>query len=252
MRLDTALSDSSPNSSIEPPPAPPCPQEFITTIQTSLNEGSLEEALRCVQSRWTVPQIIPLLKDKSADVRKVAALALSMIAGQSKAGPCGNVTDRAAIQPLAITLHDTDPMVTQMAEHALWSIWFRLGNCRAVALVKCGNTHLHHGNYTSAIEKFSQAITEDPHFAEARNQRAIAYYLAERFPESIDDCKAALALMPQHFGSMSGMGHCHAHLGQWRQARHCYRLALAIHPRLEGIQQSLQQIEQLLTENPAL
>jgi tetratricopeptide (TPR) repeat protein len=143
-------------------------------------------------------------------------------------------------------------MVSQMAEHALWSIWFRLANARAVALVKCGNTHLHHGNYTCAIEKFSQALQEDSSFAEAHNQRAIAYYLSERFAESIDDCRATLALMPQHFGAMSGMGHCHAHLGQWRPARHCYRLALAIHPRLEGIQSSLQQIEQLLRENPAL
>jgi len=52
--------------------------------------------------------------------------------------------------------------------------------------------------------------------------------------------------MPQHFGAMSGMGHCHAHLCQWGEARHAYRLALAIHPRLEGIQVSLDQIEQLL------
>jgi Tfp pilus assembly protein PilF len=51
---------------------------------------------------------------------------------------------------------------------------------------------------------------------------------------------------------MAGMGHCYAHQGQWRQARHCYRLALAIHPRLEGIQTSLDQIEQLLRENPTL
>lgn len=109
---------------------------------------------------------------------------------------------------------------------------------------------MHHGNYVCAVEKFTQAIQEDSEFAEAYNQRAIALYLSERFPEAVEDCKAALTRVPQHFGAMSGMGHCHAHLGQWRQAKHCYRLALAIHPRLEGIQCSLEQIEQLLRECP--
>jgi tetratricopeptide (TPR) repeat protein len=102
------------------------------------------------------------------------------------------------------------------------------------------------------VEKFSQAIREDETFAEAYNQRAIAHYLSERYEKSIADCKAALSLVPQHFGAMSGMGHCHAHMERWRQAKHCYRLALAIHPRLEGIETSLEQIEQLLRDNPTL
>jgi tetratricopeptide (TPR) repeat protein len=216
------------------------PGEFINTLQPSLTQGNMEQALLQLKHRWKTPQIILLLKDKSADVRKVAALALSLVG------------DRCSVQPLAVALHDADPMVSQVAEHALWSVWFRIGQPRAVGLVKCGNNHMHHGNYVCAIEKFTHAVHEDPQFAEAYNQRAIAHYLSERFAESIDDCKAALALLPQHFGAMSGMGHCHAHLGQWHCANHCYRLALAIHPRLEGIQASLDQIDQLLRENPAI
>jgi tetratricopeptide (TPR) repeat protein len=214
--------------------------EFVSELETSLREGKVEEVLQRVRARWTAPQVISLLSDKSPDVRKVAALALSLVG------------DRRAVQPLAVALHDSDVMVSQVAEHALWSVWFRIGRPRAVCLVKCGNNHMHHGNYDCAIEKFTQAMQEDPQFAEACNQRAIAHYLAEQFAEAIEDSQATLALMPQHFGAMSGMGHCHAHLNQWRQARHCYRLALAIHPRLEGIQCSLDQIEQLLREFPSL
>ena len=212
-------------------------EEFISTLQPSLSQGRLAEALEYVRNRWTCPQILSLLEHKSPDVRKVAALALSLVG------------DRSAIIPLAIALHDKDAMVSQMAEHGLWAIWFRLGKPAAVNLVKCGNSHMHHGNNECAIEKFSQALNEDPTFAEAYNQRAIAHYLNERFEESIADCKAALALMPQHFGAMSGMGHCYAHLGQWSEAKRCYRLTLAIHPRLEGIEASLQQIDQLLPKN---
>src|SRR4051812_17765317 len=154
------------------------PEEFVSALQPSLSHGNLEQTLLSVGRRWTCPQIVSLLTHKSGDVRKVAALALSVVG------------DRSAIVPLAVALHDADAMVSQMSEHALWAIWFRSGNSRAVSLVKCGNTHMHHGNYECAIEKFTCAIQEDPDFAEAYNQRAIAHYLNERFAESIADCRA--------------------------------------------------------------
>ncbi len=214
------------------------PEEFINTLHPSLIQGCLEEALFRIGKRWTCPQIVELLKNKNADVRKVAALALSAVG------------DQGAVVPLAIALHDVDPKVREMAEHGLWSVWFRLATPAAVNFAKCGNTHMHHGNYACAIEKFTCAIQEDRNFAEAYNQRAIAHYLSERYEESIADCKASLERMPQHFGAMAGMGHCHAHLGHWREAKRCYRLALAIHPGLEGIQESLDQIGQILQDAP--
>jgi tetratricopeptide (TPR) repeat protein len=213
--------------------------EFMSALHPSLQEGRIAEALERLGKRWTCQQIVSLLPQGSADVKKVAALALSVLG------------DRTAVVPLAVALHDADAMVSQVAEHALWSIWFRLGSPAAVNLVKCGNLHMHHGNYPCAIEKFSRAIEEDPAFAEAYNQRAIAYYLSEKFAESIQDCRAALSRMPQHFGAMAGMGHCHAHLEQWAEAKHCYRLALAIHPRFEGIQASIARIEEVLRDQSA-
>ncbi len=216
------------------------PEEFIQTLQPSLSQGCIEELSRSIGNRFTRPQILELLRNPSADVRKVAALALSVI------GDC------AAVVPLAVALHDADVMVSRMAEHAMWSVWFRLGSPAAVNLAKCGNTHLHHGNFSCAIEKFTRAIQEDDTFAEGFNQRAIAYYLTERFGESIADCRAALLRMPQHFGAMAGMGHCHSHCGQWAEARRCYRLALAIHPQMEGIQLALSQIEQVLRDHPGV
>ena len=209
-------------------------RDLVDRITPALADGKLAEALETVRKRWTTPQLIELLSHNSSDVRKVAALSLGLIG------------DKRAVQPLAVALHDTDAMVTQVAEHALWSVWFRLGKCAAICLVKHGNCHLHHGNYDVAVEKYSQAIAADPEFAEAYNQRAIAHYLGERFEQSVADCEATLARIPQHFGAMAGKGHCYAHLKQWPDARRCYRLALAIHPRLDGVAATLHQIDDLL------
>jgi hypothetical protein len=46
------------------------------------------------------------------------------------------------------------------------------------------------------------------------------------------------------------MGHCYAHLHQWAEAKRCYRLALAMYPRLEGIEAALQQVEEILHDPP--
>lgn len=210
---------------------------FMASLQPCLSEGKLQEAIALVRQHWTPRQLETLLSDKEKEVRKVAAFALAM---------CG---DRQSIGPLSLLLHDSNGCVVEVVEHAMWSIWLRSGSCCAVKKVERGSRHLHHANYVCAIENFSQAILEDPNFAEAYNQRAIAYYLSERFKESIEDCRATLARMPQHFGAMAGMGHCFAHLGQWEEARKCYKLALAIHPRLEGIESSLRDLEVFLKDH---
>ena len=237
MRTESATETLTSSPSATPPLSL---DEFMNSLHPLLHEGRIAEALGNLGKRWSCSQVVSLLTHSSADVKKVAALALSVLG------------DRTAVVPLAVALHDADAMVAQMADHALWSIWFRLGSPAAVNLVKCGNTHMHHGNYVCAIEKFTQAIQEDPTFAEAYNQRAIAHYLSEQFSESIDDCRAALARMPQHFGAMAGMGHCHSHLGHWAEAKHCYRLTLAIHPRFDGIHASISQIEEVIREHTAL
>src|SRR4051812_37551765 len=114
MRLEIPTS-----TSLDSPPINP--KEFISALGPCLPHGNIEDALDQIRSRWTAPQIIALLQDPCADVRKVAALTLSAVGNKS------------AVGPIAVALHDSDPMVVEVAEHALWCIWFRLGNPRAVA-----------------------------------------------------------------------------------------------------------------------
>ena len=112
---------------------------------------------------------------------------------------------------------DSDPMVNQMAEHAMWSIWFRSGaRPRRTRSCAAGREALNGRDFAGALEHVDRAIRLDPKFAEAYNQRAIIHYLQERYEESIEDCSRAVERMPLHFGAWAGMGHCHAHLGRTR------------------------------------
>jgi len=154
------------------------------------------------------------------------------------------VGTKCCIPMLVAQLKDPDPMANQMAEHALWSIWFRSGKELAKGHLCRGSQSLEQRDFENARKHFTAAIDADPSFAEAYNQRAIVEYLSERYPQSIADCQKALQHMPCHFGAWAGMGHCQAHLGQMRTAMESYKRALEINPHLECVAEAVRHISQ--------
>lgn len=154
----------------------------------------------------------------------------------------GLVGDQQVVGCLARCLHDENEHVARFAEHALWSVWFRLGTAKASGLFHEGVAQLSAERYEQAESLFSQAIEADPDFAEAYNQRAIVYHLTDRHRESIRDCKAAVARMPTHFGAVCGMGHGHALLHEPEEALECYRKALAINPNMDAIRDAVHRL----------
>lgn len=134
-------------------------------------------------------------------------------------------------------------MVWQMAEHAMWSIWLRAGNERANAHLATGMAHLEKRRFQHAINEFSMAIAADPKFAEAFNQRAMAYYLLEDYEQCQADCRTAVELMPLHFGAWAGLGHCQASLGDIEGAIKSYRRAHEINPHLDCVKELLSELE---------
>jgi tetratricopeptide (TPR) repeat protein len=206
------------------------PVSFVEAVKPALMKKDLQALLSTCKSRWSAAEIISLLSSKCCDARKCAALALSLVG-------CP-----ACLDPLYKQLKDPDPMANQMAEHAIWAIWFRCGTPEANQLLTRGADLMSRREFQQAIEHFNRAIAIAPAFAEAYNQRAIAYFLKEEFDKSIDDCRKTVELLPNHFGAWAGMGHCHAHEGRVCQAVKCYERALAVNPHLEGAREALTEL----------
>jgi tetratricopeptide (TPR) repeat protein len=206
-------------------PIEPC--AFIEAVQPLLERQDLPGLMSLLKTRWTPDQLRALLNGEHIDARKVALLAL------------GLVGTACCLPELAKQLQDPDAMVNEMAEHALWSIWFRMGTPPANHELGRGAQALGRRDFDHACCHFTKAIEMCPNFAEAYNQRAIAHYLQEHWEQSIDDCRMAIELMPFHFGALAGMGHCYAHLGKLRRAIRCYEKALAANPHQSCIRQAL-------------
>src|SRR5437867_2864621 len=124
--------------------------------------------LSLLKRQWSYDQIRGLLNSRHSDAKKVALLALGLVA------PSCCVPDVAA------QLRDNDQMVNEMAEHALWLVWFRSGSPQANHELARGAQAIERRDFEHAIGHFDRAIEQCPQFAEAYNQRAIALYLMER------------------------------------------------------------------------
>lgn len=206
-------------------------RRFVSRVTPLLESQDLPALVAALRGSWTDGQIVSLLSCGHCDARKCAALALSLVGGPS------------CLDPLARRLADADPVVNEMAEHAMWSIWFRGGSPEACRLLVRGTEAMNARDLDAAVEKFTRAVALSPDFAEAYNQRAIAHYLAEEFLRSAADCRRAVDLMPCHFGAWAGLGHCLAHLGKPAEAVRCYGRALEINPHLDCLRDLCAELE---------
>lgn len=203
------------------------PSEFIAAVQPLLERKDATGLQALLRARWTHEQIKAILDSDDIDARKVACLALALVGG------------KCAIPCLSRQLQHSDPVINQMAEHALWAIWLRCGADEANQALCHGMRAMNCKDMDGAVASFTQAIELDPTFAEAYNQRAIVWFLTERYEESISDCRHAVRQMPCHFGAWAGMGHCHAQQGRMPEAVECYEKAISINPHLDGVREAL-------------
>ena len=208
------------------------PDAFIAKVQPLLERMDLAGLHELVKTEWKREQIEQLIQSEHTDAKKVALLAI------------GLVGKACCLPHLVKHLRDPDPVVHEMTEHAMWSIWFRIGSSPdANHQLARGAQALERKDFEHAIKHFNRAIQIDPEFAEAYNQRALAQYLLERYEDSIQDCRETVRRMPMHFGALAGMGHCYAHLGKLREAIESYQGALEIHPHMECLEQAIEELQ---------
>lgn len=186
-----------------------------------------------VAARYTEATVCRVLDaSASASARRGAVLALGVVG-----------TFDGCNAPLGRALRDDDAVVRTMAERALWVVWFRadspennqaLEEVRALAAAE---------RLDEAVERASRLIARSPRFAEAHNQRAIAYFKQGRYAESAEDCARTLALNPCHVGAIGGLAQCQLNLDQPREALKTLRRGLKLQPYSEALGESVRALE---------
>ena len=152
----------------------------------------------------------------------------------------------ADLPQLAAALRDTDPLVRELAEGAMWQVWSRSGDATIDRLFETGVAQMQASQGDEAVETFSEIIRRRPDFAEGWNKRATVYYMMGEYQKSLADCDEVMKRNPYHFGALSGYGMIYMQLDQPATALTYFERALAVNPNLESTRQTIELLKTLL------
>jgi len=184
-----------------------------------------------VSARYTEGTLARLIGSGDTQTRRAAVLALGLFGGFENNAAVGRA------------LRDADSTVRSLAEHALWAIWFRADSAENNETLERVNVLNQKNMHEEAIALATRLTDRAPKFAEAFNQRAIAYFFLGRFDESAADCKRVLERNPYHFGALGGLARCQLRLEMRDEALKTFRRILKIQPYNDGLRELIAALE---------
>ena len=205
---------------------------FLLTIDPPLAGGDLPLVLARLRASWPPERLLELLASPLEPVVTTAAACLGLTGSMQH---CGRLT------PL---LAHRSEQIASAAEQALWRIWMRAGSAGGNAELARAVRSLRDGKIEAALEQLRALTAAEETFAEAHHQQALVLHLLERYEQAEGAYQATLALNPDHFAAVTGLGHVRIQRGDLIGALRHYRRALEIHPGLAEIREVIPQLEQ--------
>ncbi len=207
-------------------------QAFLQAVG-GLLDADVARALCVLRKHYTNKQLCELAHSPDPQVALAAVRCLGLVGQMSEC------------QTLVLLLALAAPDITTAIEDALWSIWMRAGSDRSrarLAEVIAGNG----AAGTATIDALAAIIAEEPDYAEARHQLAMALHEMGRFEAAETAYAATLDHNPWHYAAAAGLGHVRVEQGDFPGALEAYRLALRIHPGLGELADLVPQLEAAL------
>lgn len=127
-------------------------------------------------------------------------------------------------------------------EAELVNLWSSSGSDSMDFLLKRGRDAIEVQNWPRAIEHLTALTDHAPEFAEGYYARALAYFRSEQFGPAMADLEQALALNPNHYAAIRGVGAILETLGDAERAFAAYEMVLALHPNDTEAQEGLERM----------
>lgn len=119
----------------------------------------------------------------------------------------------------------------------------RSGSATADLLMSWAVEAMEEEDFPLALDVLDQILVIKPDFAEAWNKRATVYFLMNNYGASLSDIRETLELEPRHFGALAGFGMILKAMDRNDEAIKVLKRAIEINPRLENVQEALDELE---------
>ncbi len=196
------------------------------------------------------------LKGIAAAIAAIGTIALfsvlssgPLVAQQSPLGAAVDAAARAAAGPdsqdesaLLAALAVADAGQAARLDRQLRAIWSNSGSAAMDLLLQRGRDALETEDTAAAIEHLTALTDHAPDFAEGWHARASAYFQADLYGPALADLERALALNPNNYNAIFGVGAILEIFGDTQGAYAAYRRVLAIHPNHEEVRKALDRL----------
>jgi tetratricopeptide (TPR) repeat protein len=180
------------------------------------------------------------------------SFAIALLAGSLLAMPPAEARqDDPRLKDLFAELKDaTSSLEARVIETKIWKIWTENGDPRVDALMDRGLDAMSIDDTDTALAAFNEVVRRDGSFAEGFNKRATVEFMRHDYAASVADIERTLKLEPRHFGALAGLGQVYLAMHKKAAALKAFQAALAIDPKLERVQQTVDELKQELEGNP--
>ncbi|CAD5928663.1 Formylglycine-generating enzyme [Planktothrix tepida] len=114
-----------------------------------------------------------------------------------------------------------------------------LGETHRVNIVqtcyKRGQNHCQKGEYSTAIDDFTQVLLLETNSPDANYNRGLAYSKLGQYQSAIEDYNQSLQLNPNYAEAYNNRGNAYYKLGEYEKAITDYNSCLALNPNLPGV-----------------
>ncbi len=176
-----------------------------------------------------------ILKPIVAAATLVVSLAATPVFAQDEGD---NRLDRLMQQ-----LSQATPQEAQRLEDEIRLEWDRSGSPSANLLLDRGRKAYGAGNLQGAVDHYTALTDHAPDFAEGWVGRARIFYDMDEYGMALADLERAIALNPQHFDAISGLGLIFETMNRQQDAYEAYTLVRSIHPNHPAVTEALDRLE---------
>jgi len=139
-------------------------------------------------------------------------------------------------------LQSATPEQAKRLEREILARWSQSGSASMDLLLRRGRAALEEEDDRAAIAHFTALTDHAPDFAEGWHGLARAYFAADLYGPTIDALGRTLALNPDHFPALFGLGALFQQFGDYSRSAEAYRQVLNLHPHHEDAQEALQSL----------
>jgi tetratricopeptide (TPR) repeat protein len=180
-------------------------------------------------------------------VAGVGATALAQQPARSGAGPSLPKTPAEREKMLSdlyahlATASDEDS--AKAVAEAIERVWLTSGSDTIDVLMERSMKAVSEKNYDLALKLLDHVVALAPDYTEGWNRRAYVHYMKSEVDLALGDLRRTLALDPNHFKALDGLGQILREIGQKRPALRAFKQLLDIHPYWSGAQDAVDELE---------